>query len=267
MPFDVINTGTTANDGTGDPLRTAFTKVNDNTAKAVEGPASATADAVALYDSTTGKLLKDGPVPGAASGLATLKANGTITQPPAAVRYLTSSQTSWLSPATVVGTATAALANGALRGLPWYLPFNLDITAIGILVTTAGAAGSVIRLGAYIHTTAGLELHADYGTVDSTTTGEKIITVVDTLPSGMCVLVMCAQGTPATEPSVRASPNTGRVVFERQTVLTRAIENTTTLASYATGVTGALPSTSGNFAGASGTTLGLIAVRAKATYP
>jgi hypothetical protein len=60
MAFDVINTGTTANDGTGDPLRTAFTKVNDNTAKAVEGPASSTNNSVAVYDGTTGKLLKDG---------------------------------------------------------------------------------------------------------------------------------------------------------------------------------------------------------------
>jgi hypothetical protein len=61
MPFDVINTGTTANDGTGDPLRTAFTKVNDNTAKTVEAPTGAvTADTVVLFDGTTGKLVKGG---------------------------------------------------------------------------------------------------------------------------------------------------------------------------------------------------------------
>jgi hypothetical protein len=63
MPFDVINTGTTANDGTGDPLRTAFTKVNDNTAKTVEAPTGAvTADTVVLFDGTTGKLIKDSTV-------------------------------------------------------------------------------------------------------------------------------------------------------------------------------------------------------------
>jgi hypothetical protein len=61
VPFDVINTGTTANDGTGDPLRTAFTKVNDNTAKAVEAPTgTVTADTVVLFDGTTGKLVKGG---------------------------------------------------------------------------------------------------------------------------------------------------------------------------------------------------------------
>ncbi len=31
MSREIIDTGTTANDGTGDPLRTAFTKTNDNT--------------------------------------------------------------------------------------------------------------------------------------------------------------------------------------------------------------------------------------------
>jgi hypothetical protein len=61
MGFDVINIGATANDGTGDPLRTAFDKTNDNFALAVEGPAGAvTADTVALFDGTTGKLIKGG---------------------------------------------------------------------------------------------------------------------------------------------------------------------------------------------------------------
>jgi hypothetical protein len=61
VAFDVINTGTTANDGTGDPLRTAFTKVNDNTAKTVEAPTgTVTADTVVLFDGTTGKLVKGG---------------------------------------------------------------------------------------------------------------------------------------------------------------------------------------------------------------
>jgi surface protein len=60
MPFDVINIGTIPNDGTGDPLRTAFDKTNDNFALAVEGPAAATSGRVAVYDGTTGKLLQDG---------------------------------------------------------------------------------------------------------------------------------------------------------------------------------------------------------------
>jgi hypothetical protein len=62
MPFDVINTGTTANDGTGDPLRTAFTKTNTNFALAVEGATGSTSNNVPVFDGTTGKLVKDSGV-------------------------------------------------------------------------------------------------------------------------------------------------------------------------------------------------------------
>jgi hypothetical protein len=44
----------------------------------VVGPASATDGAVALYDGISGKLLKDGPVPGANNGLATLDGSGDV---------------------------------------------------------------------------------------------------------------------------------------------------------------------------------------------
>jgi hypothetical protein len=72
MPLDVVNLGSSPTGEGGDSPREAFTKVNNNAAKTVEGPSTATDGAVALYDSTTGKLLKDGPVPGATNGLATL---------------------------------------------------------------------------------------------------------------------------------------------------------------------------------------------------
>jgi hypothetical protein len=62
MAFDVINTGTTANDGTGDPLRTAFTKTNTNFALAVEGATGSTPNNVPVFDGTTGKLVKDSGV-------------------------------------------------------------------------------------------------------------------------------------------------------------------------------------------------------------
>jgi len=62
MAFDVVNVGTIVNDGTGDTLRAGGVKINANFAKAVEGPASATADGIAVYNSTTGKLIKDSGV-------------------------------------------------------------------------------------------------------------------------------------------------------------------------------------------------------------
>jgi hypothetical protein len=61
MAFDPVLTGATANDGTGDPLRTAFTRINDNFDLAVEGPTgTVTADTVVLFDGTTGKLVQGG---------------------------------------------------------------------------------------------------------------------------------------------------------------------------------------------------------------
>jgi hypothetical protein len=58
MAFDPVLTGATANDGTGDPLRTAFTRINDNFDLAVEGAASSTDGTVVQFDGTTGKVVK-----------------------------------------------------------------------------------------------------------------------------------------------------------------------------------------------------------------
>jgi hypothetical protein len=60
MAFDVVNVGTLVNDGTGDTLRNGGIKINNNFAKAVEGPASATADGIPVFSGTSGKLLKSG---------------------------------------------------------------------------------------------------------------------------------------------------------------------------------------------------------------
>lgn len=61
MPFDVLNVGTTANDGTGDTLRSGGQKINANFALAVEGPAAAvTANRFVVFDGTTGRLVKQG---------------------------------------------------------------------------------------------------------------------------------------------------------------------------------------------------------------
>lgn len=78
MPLDVVNLGSSPTGEGGDSPREAFTKINNNVSKTVEGPSAATDGAVALFDGTTGKLLEDGPVPGAANGLATLDSGGLI---------------------------------------------------------------------------------------------------------------------------------------------------------------------------------------------
>jgi hypothetical protein len=60
MAFDPVLIGTTANDGTGDPLRTAFTRVNSNFNVAVEGPATTPVadNTTVVFDSTSGRLVK-----------------------------------------------------------------------------------------------------------------------------------------------------------------------------------------------------------------
>jgi len=60
MAKQVINIGTTANDGTGDPLRSAFDKVNDNFTELYSDDAgdvnSITATAPIVRDSATGNV-------------------------------------------------------------------------------------------------------------------------------------------------------------------------------------------------------------------
>jgi hypothetical protein len=62
MAFDPVLIGGTANDGTGDPLRTAFNRVNNNFNLAVEGDASSTPNNVPVFDGVTGKVLRDSGV-------------------------------------------------------------------------------------------------------------------------------------------------------------------------------------------------------------
>jgi hypothetical protein len=60
VAFQDIAIGAFPNDDTGDTLRNGGIKINNNFAKAVEGPASATTGNVAVYNSTSGKLLRNG---------------------------------------------------------------------------------------------------------------------------------------------------------------------------------------------------------------
>jgi hypothetical protein len=77
MAFQTVNVGTTADDGTGDSLRAGGQKINSNFALAVEGPASAvTNERIAVFDGTTGRLLKEATV--AVSALLPLS-GGTMT--------------------------------------------------------------------------------------------------------------------------------------------------------------------------------------------
>jgi len=99
--------------------------------------------------------------------------------------------------------------NGAITAMPWYMPIGFSFQAVAINVSTAGAAGSLIRLGAYRDTGAvfpdfasGNGLLFDWGTVTSSATGVQTITTSGQLPTGWCWLVAALQGDPASAPKV-----------------------------------------------------------------
>jgi hypothetical protein len=163
----------------------------------VAGPASATDNAVALFDQTTGKLLKDGPVPGAASGLATLDGSSELSlsqrprsfiPKPRATDALTRLQ--W--PTDNVG---AQVLN--ILSLWWQpTPYPVSIDQMAIRVTTAEAT-SVVRLGIYDIDSNGEPdaLLLDAGTIDASTTGSKIITFASpiSITKGAFYAAFCPQ--------------------------------------------------------------------------
>ena len=110
----------------------------------------------------------------------------------------------WYGPLGFWEASGGAIVNDRLRGC--YFPVTTDVTLdrIGVSVNTAGAAGSVIRLGIYRDDGAiGPDaLVLDAGTVDSTTTGRKEIVISQALTPDNYWLMLAGQGAPATQPNV-----------------------------------------------------------------
>lgn len=98
--------------------------------------------------------------------------------------------------------------NGWILATPVWSPGG-NIDGLGVDVTVAGAAGSVIRLGVYANnpdggfdTCGGLVV--DCGTVAATSTGVKTATfTAASVPSGVVWLVAASQGGAASQPAVR----------------------------------------------------------------
>ena len=113
---------------------------------------------------------------------------------------------------TGMNPATLSMTDGQPNYQPLVVPVACTLTEAGVeVVTTAGAAGSVVRLGIYAdHTTTPGIPDAriqDFGTAATTSTGHQIITglSVQLQPYVTYWLVACAQGAPATNPTVRVS--------------------------------------------------------------
>jgi hypothetical protein len=140
---------------------------------------------------------------------------------------------------------------------------SCQIDRIAVVVTT-GAAGSLVRLGIYNSNSAGYpgNLFFDAGTVDSSTTGLKEITVNQTLQPGRYWLAGVGQGGTPTLTGVGAVPVTNLPVTIQRPAgpATANFLGWNTTIPFQTGVSGALPGTANaqwDFGSANGLQIGL----------
>ena len=159
MAQQIINTGAAANDGTGDPLRTAFTETNDNfTEIYAAGPVDSN---VRITDNTILTLNTNGNLVLAPNGTGRVVANVDVVPNRANVRNLGSSTQRW----STVYTQYLNVTNGTTVDGDLTVGGNLTVTGntvqIGNLVTDAktlqlantantanAATGSGITVGA-----------------------------------------------------------------------------------------------------------------------
>lgn len=132
----IIDTGTAANDGTGDPLRTAFTETNTNfTAIYTAGPVDSN---VRITDNTILTLNTNGNLVLAPNGVGKVVANVDIVPNSANIKNLGSSTARWSTVytqyadisnnLTVGGTVSAALQTKAATdtGTPGQICWDAD---------------------------------------------------------------------------------------------------------------------------------------------
>ena len=149
----------------------------------------------------------------------------------------------WLYGFGVIGTFLQV--DGQPAFTPMLIGSTTAIDRIAVSVTGAGSAGSLVRLGIYKQKNNGseLELILDAGTVDSSSTGEKEITISETLSPGIYFFLASSQGGAATKPTLRTKRQHSPVP-----VNATAFGNhvTTTDSVIFTNLTGAFPATTAN---------------------
>jgi hypothetical protein len=224
----------------------------------VAGPASATDGAVALFDQTTGKLLKDGPVPGAASGLATLDVNGKLNGSQLFPQILSNTTASGRYTSIVGTNQNKTMTENTLQHSPIWFSTSCTVDRISIRVETAGGAGSVIRLGIYAALNNMLpgNLILDAGTVDATTTGNKEITISQALAAGVYYLSAVAQGS-ATTPVVAGRSGNIFPSFNESANMNQNSQGGITQS----GISGALPASPTNSFGSANSIKPAVSVR------
>lgn len=181
---------------------------------------------------------------GAAEGdLLTVQADGTVA--PAAGTSATATPTPpaprFIRPP-FTQSSSFAFTNGSVRACPIDVDRAITVDQIVCDVTSAGSAGSVVRMGIYADDGSNQPgaLVIDGGTVDGTTMAVKLLTIAATaLAPGRYWLVAVNQGAPTTTASLRFAERmvAGSYHVTQSAILTGAAWVSVSM----TGVTGALP--------------------------
>ena len=159
------------------------------------------------------------------------------------------------------GRSTTTMAAGLLTFVPFWVGASTSFTRIGAEVTTAGAAGSLLRLGIYRDNGNGLPgaLTVDAGTVDAATTGAKELTIAQTLAPGLYWLAALAE---VGSPIVRTVSTVNLTPVGAGSLVT-ATGSVAQSGHYKTGIAaGALPSPAGAFGGQTSAGPGLVVLKA-----
>lgn len=148
------------------------------------------------------------------------------------------------TPHTATSTS-ATLGNGTGRFSPWTVRRTMQFTRIGSEITSAGEAGSVLRLGIYADNGTGYPgaLVLDAGTIAGDSATVQEITISQILTPGLYWVGGVVQAAPSTQPTVRtiAMDLTGLVPLTAGTI--PAANHPAGVAFVGFSMTGALPAT------------------------
>jgi hypothetical protein len=171
----------------------------------------------------------------------------------------TNYDTAWVTPQdtgtipTVTGTANRWIANfgtigirlapdGDVDAVPLFIGASCTVDRLYAVITTAGSAGSVVRLGLYRFNDdgGGLTLIVDGGTIDGTSATAQEVTVSAALTPGLYLPIAAPQGAPATNPTIRTK---GNASFLPGVTTVPSNHITSTVCFNIGGLTAALPAT------------------------
>lgn len=141
-------------------------------------------------------------------------------------------------------TGAGGLTNGICRAHPWIVRRSVTLVRIGVEITTAGEAGSLVRLGVYADNGSAYPgaLLFDAGTVSGATVAFPEITISQTLSPGIYWVAAANQSAPTTQPQVRQNSTQWTPPID-MTSGTAAPTAGQQIVGYFQTATGALPST------------------------